>query len=332
MSPARSKSLTWAAGYAALFALGFVLTGALRRPPAGGPASPAEVAPGSSALALVSQDPARALTLATACLRRRPDDAEAHEALARLHVGRAAELAGLYAGLAAEPGLAPVHGLALARALQRRGSWQAVAAALVPVLERAPGLGEARALRGVALLELGDHQQAATELLRLRGRPDRLTQRNLGTALLRCGEPAEALPYLRAGAEGGGDHGATLDLARGLLACRRPEEARPLLQALADDPLGPPQAEVELARLDLARLDLAAVRADREGLEQVLRRAERAASRGAGCYDVLARAYQALGEPELAVAAATAGLEDEALEPSARQACQAVLDAQGKGS
>jgi len=194
------------------------------------------------------------------------------------------------------------------------------------ILERRPRDREARRLRGLALLELGHAARAAADLEALRPL-DTGTARYLGAAFLLSGRPALAVEVLREVCARDPDREASLFLARALRSTGANADAEALLRALAADPAAPPGALADLADMALDPKDPSRYRP-----ADAVRHAEAARERGAPCYDVLARAYAAAGEPELALLTAEVGLEDAATGAAARDRCRAFLAAAGPGA
>jgi Tfp pilus assembly protein PilF len=104
----------------------------------------------------------------------------------------------------------------------------------------------------------------------------------------------------------------SLFLAMALRADGQRPEAEDILLAVIGDDRAPASARVELARLYL----------DRGAPELALHHAEAAVHRGEPCYDVLARAYSACGEHEMARVTVEVALASEETPAVVRAICR----------
>ncbi len=252
---------------------------------------PARVRAGTATLAQVAAAPGQAASLAEASVRRNPDDPAAHHALHAAYeaLGQQALLPARYAALRARrpdlPRLVLEHGRALMRAKRRDEALAVLAACTTPPHDR-----EARRLAALLHLEAGRFARAAAELEALQPL-DAGTARYLGLALALSGRASEALPLLRRAVLADPGHEPCLFLAIALRHAGELDEAARLLRSLVADPRAPAAATLELARLELGPgRDPAAA----------LSLAEAALRRGEPCQDVLAQAYLACGELEMA--------------------------------
>jgi hypothetical protein len=199
---------------------------------------------------------------------------------------------------------APRDPLEPARALlQRHRPTDALAALeiILPSLE--PSLepeqaAEGRRLQARALLEAGAPARAIELLLALRaeGPLEAGSERRLGVALVRTGRFADGRQVLEPLERARDlDLDACLCLAIARARTGALADATSLLRLLLADPRAPVEVELELARALLDPTDPTTY-----SPAEALRHAESVSQRGVACDELLARAYLATGDVEIA--------------------------------
>lgn len=287
------------------------------------PAAPGAAQAAHSAF-VPQDDPAASAEAARMYLRRHPEEGAAHRAL---QVGyqqteRLTELPGVYAGLLEVwPGNARLR-FEYGKALFLADQHSAAIGTFEAILATQPEHQAARKLLGLTLLESGQPARAC-ELLTSLSQRDAQTERYLGIAFVQSGQHRLGLPLLESAFDERPDLESGLFLARALLGTDQPGRAEAILRALVGG-----AGEPQLAMRELAALYLRA-----EGPSEFYRPAdavyfaEQANARGAGCYDILALAYRAQDDPEMACAVAELGASDEAAAQDVRSRCAALLQA-----
>ncbi len=310
------RRFLWVLAVAGL--LGLLLGQMLREPP---PAAPGTARAADSAF-VPRDDPWASAEAARVYLQRHPEEPAAHKALqlGYQQMQRLSELPAVYAQLLeAWPGDERLR-YEFGKALFLADQHSAAISAFEAILVRHPEHQAARKLLGLTLLESGQPARAC-ELLTSLVERDAQTERYLGIACVQSGQHARGLPLLERTFEERPDLESGLFLARALLGTDQSGRAEALLRALVGGP-GEPQ---------LAMRELAALYLRTEGPAELYRPAdalyfaEQANARGAGCYDILALAYRAHDDPEMAYAVAELGASDAAATQEVRSRCAALL-------
>lgn len=294
----------------------------IRNPEGGGPSSAARLTASSiQSVALGQHVPPTGVASALAAIALDPDNDRAHESIHAAYelMGRTASLPDLYDELAAARPEAVRLRLEFGRALFRAGERARAVAVFDRLLGGDSHFREARRLRGLTLLEMGEAARAAEDLAALKPL-DTGTARYLGVAFVLSGRPNLGAEVLREVISKDPSCEASYFLAKALRASGERAEAEEILRALVMDPRAPADALADLADLQLDPTDPARFQPD-----FAIQHAEAALERGVACYDILARAYASVGEAEMALATAEAGLEDAATGPAARERCHEFI-------